>query len=919
MTDEAASPTPDHLYTWVDIDEHFAALAASGQWPAWLFEVDAYWDGIELTAADGTDATEVWEWLLARLGPLTVDAKRQVVLLESVDGAGEPLPVRVRHAREVPDPGRRPRWNERRIVPQLVEPLTPADERFEHDVQICAFHSFKGGTGRTLHCLALARELADTGQRRRAGRNRVLLVDADFEAPGITWMMAAQGNRIDFALKDLLALLHGSVTAETSGAIALARKFLANQELDGVVVLPATRDPVRLWPLRIEPGDLLTPERSPYFLTERLAALAHAVDADTVLVDLRAGTSELSAPILLDPRVHRVFVTTVSDQSVRGTKHLLGQIAHRAPSRMNDPAPSVLITQFQEKEHSVHLAVVASDLGEAITATLGPPRATEGEAGDEDGDMVDRDVSTQSLSSPFDSRLLALPATWNEVCDLIERTELRSVVAPLAAALHPPVPVVPAAASPFGDDLPAARTALHDLAERLVYAESAAVEDEFLPTEALTYLVSTHRTEAPVEVVVGAKGSGKTFIYLRMCRRRRWASFAEAAGVAGVELDAPIVPVLASQHLVDRLEDQVAMVRNESAKALGGSRPAAFLHLRDLITEALDQELNDISWRRLWLACLARAAGLDATPDTAEEVMTSLARRHQAIFVLDGLEDVFQRFSSDHRQQRALRALLTGCPDWLRSLRGRPLGLVVFVRRDLVLSAIQQNTDQFFARHRAYELRWNYTEALRLAAWVCRRAGVLRLAEHEELRTVGTASLSRILTQVWGQKLGSDTSREARSEDWFLAALSDFNLQVQARDIVSFLAQAARHALEDDRVAARWTDRLLPPIAMRRALPACSREKIRAISQENPPVGELFQRLHELPRQDRKVPFTLETVKLAPADARLLEANGVLFREEDRYWMPEIYRHGLEFAAAGTGRPRVLAIANLIRRRNDPS
>jgi hypothetical protein len=104
---------------------------------------------------------------------------------------------------------------------------------------------------------------------------------------------------------------------------------------------------------------------------------------------------------------------------------------------------------------------------------------------------------------------------------------------------------------------------------------------------------------------------------------------------------------------------------------------------------------------------------------------------------------------------------------------------------------------------------------------------------------------------------------------------------------------------------------------MRRALPACSREKIQAISQENPPVGELFQRLRELSEDVRKVPFTLEAVNLTPAEARLLEANGVLFREEDQYWMPEIYRHGLYFGVSGAGRPRVLAIAKLIRRRND--
>jgi hypothetical protein len=56
-------------------------------------------------------------------------------------------------------------------------------------------------------------------------------------------------------------------------------------------------------------------------------------------------------------------------------------------------------------------------------------------------------------------------------------------------------------------------------------------------------------------------------------------------------------------------------------------------------------------------------------------------------------------------------------------------------------------------------------------------------------------------------------------------------------------------------------------------------------------------------------------VGLSVEEARLLELNGVLFREDDQYWIPEIFRHGLGFRT--TGRPRVLAIANLVRRRND--
>jgi ATPases involved in chromosome partitioning len=434
VTAEEKPPTaPGRLFTWVDVDRHFAALATVGRWPAWLREVDAYWDGVEFTIATGTAPDSVWNWLTARLGTLTVDPERQTILLESTGDEGRTLDVQLRVDEAWVDAIRQPRWNEPRVVRKLAESLpVPDRECFPHDVRICAFHSFRGGVGRTLHCVALARELAARAADHPAGK-RVLLVDADMEAPGISGMVASGGDQLDFAFDDFVALLHGS-TDGGNDAIGLARKFLLNRERDGVVVLPTTRDPMRVGPPRIEPVDLLSHHRPPYLLTESLARLTHAVGADTVVIDLRAGTSELNAPVLLDPRVRRVFVTTISDQSVHGTVHLLDTLAHRAPSsRITHPACAVLITQFQEKEHSTQLAKAVHTLKEAVARTI-DGSTLETDATDT---TTDQDVITEPLSSPFLSPLLALPGSWNEVCDHIEQTNLRSVVSDLADTLRP--------------------------------------------------------------------------------------------------------------------------------------------------------------------------------------------------------------------------------------------------------------------------------------------------------------------------------------------------------------------------------------------------------------------------------------------------------------------------------------------------
>jgi hypothetical protein len=158
-----------------------------------------------------------------------------------------------------------------------------------------------------------------------------------------------------------------------------------------------------------------------------------------------------------------------------------------------------------------------------------------------------------------------------------------------------------------------------------------------------------------------------------------------------------------------------------------------------------------------------------------------------------------------------------------------------------------------------------------------------------------------------GVKMGGPRSREARSTQWFQAALSDFNREIQARDVVSFLAEAAKLSIPDE----RWSDRLLAPAAMRQALIACSQAKIWEVVAENPVVGKLLDKLRGLSGERRKLPFLAETVGLTREDLDILGENGVVYRDEDQYWIPEIFRHGVDFRV--TGRPRILAIARLVR------
>jgi hypothetical protein len=126
---------------------------------------------------------------------------------------------------------------------------------------------------------------------------------------------------------------------------------------------------------------------------------------------------------------------------------------------------------------------------------------------------------------------------------------------------------------------------------------------------------------------------------------------------------------------------------------------------------------------------------------------------------------------------------------------------------------------------------------------------------------------------------------------------------------VRLLRLAASNSINDS----RWQDRILVPTAIRGALPECSRQKIEEIEIEDTALKNVFQKLRELGADKKKIPFSRDETELSLAEVKILEDNGVVIREGDEYYMPEIFRLGLDFSLKGGARPRVIALAQRAR------
>ncbi|NEP36020.1 MAG: ParA family protein, partial [Moorea sp. SIO3B2] len=563
---------------------------------------------------------------------------------------------------------------------------------------------------------------------------------------------------------------------------------------------------------------------------------------------------------------------------------LLELIAKLAPStRDKDPYPAFILTKVPQDETAENLIIESEQiLLEAIQPLLG-----------EDSEPI-------RITTPFTERLQILSNSWQEVWQHLVTSQLIDFLHPLLEWLPDNLNKSNQADEPL-ILLKYQRESLRNIAEKMIYAEHAETED-FLVTESLANLANNYRNQIPITVVIGAKGSGKTYTFMQIIRRKEWQKFGEDVGVINVDNTAFIAPIIASNNLNNKAKEIVDDVRKYCAEQIGLTPPVNDSEIKDYIREGCQQNLHEGQWRDRWLDVIAKS--LDMTGKGRDLPKYLADNKQKIVAVIDGLEDLFQEFAQDKAQQTALRALLQDVPQWLEQEPFRGLGIIIFVRQDILTASVRQNSGQMMSRYQPYRLRWNGETVLRLVAWVARKADISLNLKRSELQDMNEAELTESLRPLWGKNLGNDRSRQARSAPFVIAALSDYNGQIQSRDVVRFLKIAAGQSIDDD----YWQDRILVPKAIRGCLDECSQEKITEIELENEPLKRVFNKLRPLSADQKKSPFQLENIDLSPEDISLLKENGVIIADGDKYYVSEIFRLGLGFSQ-NVGRPKIMALA----------
>ena len=856
------------LYTWKDVERKIKIYFSTNIVPS-ITVIDVYYDEVVIVKnrPDKKNETDI---LLENIFGRSYDASKKRIFLDLSDTY---LNVDI----EVEDEEKKALFHD------VIYRNVSYDEGILGDSKldkcpVVAFHSYKGGVGRTLSLLAFLKAWSCNKPD-----EKLLIVDSDLEAPGLTWLLEENTEGESFSYLDLLELIQGGQMENediVESVIGLIDETTISVDTGRVIVqhavLPTYRYEEQLLDVYTSPESIVRGYSSRYVLAEMLSMLGEKMGASAVLVDLRAGVSEFSAPLIFDPRVKKYLVTSTSFQSIQGTKTLLKQICKGLPVSEEGIMPEILLTMVPD---GVDTTEIKSELIQEYSVS-------------EQNSSYTDNVITEL---PFASELIHLTSLM-QIFKVLEGRDYYKEINEIVINRY----MEPDKLEKVIMNRDKVINEIHKLAKNQITAEGS---DKFavLLTQPIHNLLKKFSQQIPQAVVLGAKGAGKTFLFKEMISRKTWQEFAgNFENAKQKDIITFIIPLSTSRNL-DGFENKIRETFLFFSKnvSIAGKNELFWYENSDILQKFSKENHNRQEWKERWIKCICGAFNKTLDLELIEKELQK--KKQRVLFVADGLEEIFEKTLEYENERIAVQALVQDVLNEFK-IKYNNLGLLVFLRKDLANNSITTNYEQFENQYRSIALNWSHEEALKLALWLVSRA-VPEFCADIELDNISNDVIEKKLNQLWGIKLGKNSSNEAYSSRWILAALSDFNSQLQARDIIRFLQNATSTLGKNS-----YPDRYIMPTEIKNAVQKCSKAKIEEIKQEMAALRPILQALEDAPADKKVLPFRADTFNWSVNQEKILKQEGFLIVDNGKYYLPEIIRHALGFKYEKGARPKVLSL-----------
>ena len=219
------------LYTWLDVEFLLEQVHLSGKLPPWILRYSVYQDQLSFTITNRASEQEVAAFLDNIFGARYTVEKG--IALESAPGRTRYMIVDIE--KSVDDgtgpaaiPPILPSFRKMAAFPETAQNLNLPQPLASDSPEVIAFYSFKGGVGRTTHLLGYLESLT-----RQKEIVKILVIDADLEAPGITSLLRHELSfgAADFSFVDFLGLAQSDDTENYIETLDLAAYAIKRQAL----------------------------------------------------------------------------------------------------------------------------------------------------------------------------------------------------------------------------------------------------------------------------------------------------------------------------------------------------------------------------------------------------------------------------------------------------------------------------------------------------------------------------------------------------------------------------------------------------------------------------------------------------------------------------------------------------------------
>ena len=188
------------FYTWKDIERYI--LMHHDEWKDELYDIEVYPN--EMVVYPKSEQGTLQNAVLKKLFPKNIAPDNLSIKL---DGQGEDLMILYEYEYSPVTVRTLPLF--KKAI--YEDSIYPTEQLADLSCPVFAFHSYKGGVGRTLSLIAFAR--AWTNLQKNPENSKLLIIDSDLEAPGLT-LIQGDLNDSAFSYLDLLTLIQDNSNVE---------------------------------------------------------------------------------------------------------------------------------------------------------------------------------------------------------------------------------------------------------------------------------------------------------------------------------------------------------------------------------------------------------------------------------------------------------------------------------------------------------------------------------------------------------------------------------------------------------------------------------------------------------------------------------------------------------------------------------